>query len=151
MLNADTLRQALKEIYGIEDRYLVPISTNWFLPTVDPKDKIGSWIGYRILSKKPYARAFDDGKNMNKPIKVSFRMTFVGPQAEELADQVLLWEDRTDVTEVFGNIETQINYNSRQAFTYPVRNGGFNDSMAWVVDIDAQTFYKVDTNQKPWF
>lgn len=151
MLNAEILRDTLKEIFGIDDKYLVPISTNWFLPTTDPEDHVGTWIGYRIISKKPYVRAAQYGKDMVKPIKVTFRITFVGPQAEKLADQVLMWEDRADVTEAFEKSRTQINYTDRTSFTYPVRNGGFNDDLAWVVDLSAQTSYEVDTKQVPWF
>lgn len=151
MLNTKALRDTLKEIYGVEDKYLVPISTNWFLPTTDPNDKVHTWIGYRILNKKPYVRAMQQGRDMTKPIKVSFRLTFVGPQAEEFADQTLLWEDRTDVINAFERTESQINYTDRTAFTYPVRNGGYNDDMAWIVDMSAQTSYTVDTKQVPWF
>ena len=151
MLNASSLRSVLKDIYGVEDKYLVPISTNWFIPTIDSEDKISTWIGYRIISKRPMLRAYQSGRNVVKPIKVSFRLTFVGPQAEELADQVLVWEDRTDVTKAFAKQQAEINYTDRTSFTYPVRNGGFNDSMAWIVDLTAQTFYEVDTKQNPWF
>lgn len=150
MLNAESLRQVLKTIFGIDDKYLVPISTNWFIPTVDPEDKTASWIGYRIQSKKPNVRAYQIGVTYVKPIKVNFRLSFVGKQAEELADQVLLWEDRKDVTEAFESIKTQINYQDRQMFSYPVRNGGFNDELCWIVDLSAQTFFEVDTKQKPW-
>lgn len=151
MLNAKILRETLKAIYGIEDKYLVPISTNWFLPTTDPDDKVHTWIGYRILSKKPYVRAAQHGRDMTKQLKVTFRLTFVGPQAEELADQTLLWEDREDVTVEFEKSSTQLNYIDRTAFTYPVRNSGYNDDMAWIVDMPAQTSYIVDTKQVPWF
>ena len=151
MLDSMSLRAVLKEIFGVEDKYLVPISTNWFIPTTDPEDKVGSWIGYRVQSKKPYARAYLSNGKAYKPIKVSFRLSFVGPQAEALADQTLLWEDRADVTEAFEKENAQVNYQDRTAFSYPVRNGGFNDELCWVVDMSAQTFYEVDTNQKPWF
>lgn len=151
MLNATILRSILKEIYGVEDKYLVPISTNWFIPTVDPEDHVGTWIGYRIISKKPYVRAAQYGTDMTKPIRVQFRVTFVGPDAEKLADQVLLWEDRTDVQLAFEKHKTQINYTDRTSFTYPIRNGGYNDEMCWVVDLSAQTSYEVDTKQVPWF
>lgn len=151
MLNAKTLRTVLKEIYGVEDKYLVPISTNWFVPTVDPEDKVSTWIGYRIISKRPYVRGYQPDNYFNKPVKVSFRLTFVGPQAEELADQVLLWEDRTDVQKAFEKANAQINYTDRTSFTYPVRNGGYNDEMCWIVDLSAQTTYIVDTKQVPWF
>lgn len=150
MLDSTRLREVLKEIFGVDDKHLVPISTNWFIPTVDPSDKKGSWIGYRIQSKKPYARAYQGGTVMSKPLKVSFRLSFVGPEAEKLADQVLLWEDRADVQEAFEAANAQINYNDRVSFTYPVRNGGFNDSLCWIVDLSAQTFYEVDTKQVPW-
>lgn len=151
MLDAKILRKALKQIYGIEDKYLVPISTNWFIPTTDPDDKVHTWIGYRILTKKPYIRAVQRGGDMVKDIKVSFRLSFVGPQAEELADQTLMWEDRTDVILAFEESLSQINYEDRTSFTYPVRNGGYNDEMAWIVDMSAQTSYSVDTKQVPWF
>lgn len=150
MLNSESLRQILKEIFGVEDKYLVPISTNWFVPTIDPEDKVGSWIGYRIQSKKPYVRAYQTGATIHKPIKVNFRLSFVGPEAEALADQILLWEDRTDVQKAFEKVKAQINYTDRVSFTYPVRNGGFNDSLCWIVDLSAQTFYDVDTKQVPW-
>lgn len=150
MLNSESLRQILKEIFGVEDKYLVPISTNWFVPTVDPEDKVGSWIGYRIQSKKPYVRAYQTGATIHKPIKVNFRLSFVGPEAEALSDQILLWEDRTDVQKAFEKVKAQINYTDRVSFTYPVRNGGFNDGLCWIVDLSAQTFYDVDTKQVPW-
>lgn len=150
MLDSTSLRNVLKEIFGIDDKYLVPISTNWFVPTIDPDDKKGSWIGYRIQSKKPYVRAYQTGRVIQKPIKVHFRLSFVGPEAEKLADQVLLWEDRTDVQKAFEKVKAQINYEDRTSFTYPVRNGGFNDDLCWIVDISAQTFYEVDTKQVPW-
>ena len=130
MLNASSLRSVLKDIYGVEDKYLVPISTNWFIPTVDPEDKIGDWIGYRIISKKPVLRAYQSGRNMVKSIKVSFRITFVGPHAEDLADQVLLWEDRTDVTEAFAKQQAEVNSSDRSSLTYPHRVTSFLNIMA---------------------
>ncbi len=151
MIDANTLRSILKEIYGIDDKHLVPISTNWFVPTIEPSDKVGTWIGYRILSKQNLLRAYQSGVYMEKSIRVNFRLTFMGPQAEELADQTLLWEDRGDVIRAFGKYKAQINYKDRTMFSYPVRNGGFNDCMSWIVDMSAQTFYEVDTKQKPWF
>lgn len=150
MIDSDSLRLVLKDIFGIDDTHLVPISTDWFIPTVNPKDKTSSWIGYRILDKKPYARAWQGGVVMNKPLKIHFRLTFMGPQAESLSDQTLLWEDRDDVREAFEKYQAQINYQDRTSFSYPVRNGGFNDELAWIVDMSLQTSYEVNTNQMPW-
>lgn len=150
MLDSESLRSVLKEIFGIEDKYLVPIATNWFIPTIDPEDKTGSWIGYRIMSKKPYVRTYQVETIKSKPVKINFRLSFVGPQAEALADQVLLWEDRTDVVRAFESVGAQINYQDRTMFSYPVRNGGYNDATCWIVDLSAQTSFDVDTKQKPW-
>lgn len=151
MLNSKGLRTILKEIYGVDDKYLVPISTNWYVPTVDPDDKIGTWIGYRVISKKPIVRAYQSGTHMVSDIRVPFRISFVGPQAEELADQTLLWDVRTDVIEAFARQKAQVNYTDRTMFSYPVRQGGMNDELAWIVDLSVQTFYEIDTNQHPWF
>lgn len=150
MLDAEILRNILKDIYGVEDKFLVPISTNWFVPTVDPSEKIGTFIGYRVISKEPLIRAYQKDVHMVKSVRVSFRLTFVGPQAEQFADQTLLWDERTDVIKAFEKYKAQINYKSRTSFSYPVRNGGFNDSLAWIVDMSAQTFYEADTKQQPW-
>ena len=150
MLDAEILRNILKDIYGVEDKFLVPISTNWFVPTVDPCEKIGTFIGYRVISKEPLIRAYQKDVHMVKSVRVSFRLTFVGPQAEQFADQTLLWDERTDVIKAFEKYKVQINYKSRTSFSYPVRNGGFNDSLAWIVDMSAQTFYEADTKQQPW-
>lgn len=150
MLNTDSLRAVLKEIFGVDDKYLVPISTNWFVPTIDNNDSIGTWVGYRVIDKKPLIRAYQTGVYMEKSVRVSFRLTFVGPHAEDLANQVLLWDDRQDVIDAFAKYKAQLNYKNWTMFTYPVRNGGFNDSMAWIVDLSVQTFYEVDTKQMPW-
>ena len=150
MLDAEILRNILKDIYGVEDKFLVPISTNWFVPTVDPDEKIGTFIGYRVISKEPLIRAYQKDVHMVKSVRVSFRLTFVGPQAEQFADQTLLWDERTDVIKAFEKYKAQINYKSRTSFSYPVRNGGFNDSLAWIVDMSVQTFYEADTKQQPW-
>lgn len=152
MLNASTLRAALKDIYGVEDRYLVPLSKGWYVPTYDKNDLVGTWIGYRVSSKQPYARGYSQNETTwIRPIKTSFRVSFVGPQAEDLADQTLLWDERTDVQEAFEkHCLAQLNYNARQMFSYPVKEGGLNDGLCWCVDFSAQTFYTTTVKREPW-
>ena len=151
MLDSKALRDTLKKIFNVEDKYLVPLNSDWFIPTTDPNDKTGTWIGYRILNKKAYARAYQSGVYYVRPFKIRIRLSFVGPQAEHLADQTMFWEDRTDVQETFEKRQAQINYQDRISFTYPIRNGGYNDEMCWVTDLSAQTSYEVETKQRPWF
>lgn len=150
MLDSTSLREALKTIFGIEDRYLVPLDQGWYVPTYDTTDRTGTWIGYRILSKKPIARTYQDDRKYIKSIKVQFRLAFVGLDAEKLADQTLLWDDRKDVTDAFYKSYTQLNYISRQQFTYPVQNGGLNDNLCWCVDFSAQTFYCTEAQWDLW-
>lgn len=150
MFDTTILRSILKEIYGVDDKYLVPLNNGWFVPTVDPNEKVGTWIGYRINSYTPYTRAYQAGLYYTKPIKVKFRISFVGPEAETLVQQTLLWEDRKDVTDALEKYQLQINYDSREIYSYPIRNAGFNDMLCWIVDFSAQTSYEVDTKQKPW-
>lgn len=150
MLNSKTLRVALKTIFGVEDKYLVPLDQGWYVPTYDQTDKVGTWIGYRIMDKKPNIRTYQEGSKFIRSIKVNFRISFIGPQAEELCDQTILWDDRDDVQKAFAGCDAQINYNNRQCFSYPVKNGGLNDNLCWCVDFSSQTFYVVDANWSLW-
>lgn len=154
MLNSKSLRQALKKIFKIDDKYLVPLDQGWYVPTYDKEDKVGTWIGYRVMSKVPNVRTFtgrnERGPTKIKSIKVSFRLSFIGPQAEDLAEMLLLWDDRADVQEAFEECSAQINYNKRQQFSYPVKAGGLNDNLCWVTDFEAHSFYEVDAGYKPW-
>lgn len=150
MITSDNLKSILKEIYGIEEKYIVPLNSGWFAPTVDLKETKGTWIGYRINSIKPYTRAYSDKHAYVKPVKIAFRVTFVGHQAEEFAHQTMMWEDRADVTKVFEKYQAQVNYNERDIYTFPIKNQGFNDMLAWIVDFTVQTAYEVNTNWKPW-
>lgn len=150
MLNSTTLRAALKEIFGIADKYLVPMDEGWYVPTYDSTDHISTWVGYRILSKRPNERTFRQDKVFARPMQISFRISFVGPQAEELCDQTILWDDRDDVQQTFEKSQTQLNYKKRQIFSYPIKNGGLNDNLCWCVDFDAQSFYTVQANWDVW-
>ena len=154
MLNTKTLRTTLKEIFGVDDKHLVPLDSGWYVPTYDKNDTVGTWIGYRIMSKKPNVRTFTghngEGPTKIKSVKVTFRVSFIGPQAEELCDQTLLWDDRADVTTAFENQSAQINYTDRQIFSYPVKNGGLNDNLCWCVDLSAMTFYEIPAGWKKW-
>lgn len=152
MLDSQTLRAALQYIYGIDDKHLVPMNEGWFVPTIDKHDKVGTWIGYRCTSVKPYARAYatNGSQDYHKPVKVHFRVSFVGPQAEALALSTLMWDDRTDVQEAFEMCNTQINYNERVLYSYPVKNDGYNDTLCWIVDFTAQTTYDLHIDRSPW-
>lgn len=150
MLDSASLRQALKTIYGVADKYLVPLDQGWYVPTYDKNDKVSTWIGYRILEVKPNVRAGYTGASYNKSVKIRFRLAFIGKQAEDLALQTLLFDDRIDVVKAFEECQTQLNYVSREILTYPVKEGGLNDNLVWFTDIDCQSFYAADVKYSDW-
>lgn len=150
MLDSNALRQALTDIYGVDDKYIVPMDAGWYVPTYDKSNTVGTWIGYRILEVKPNVRAGYTGSSYNKSVKIRFRLSFIGKQAEELALQTLLFDDRQDVVEAFEKSQTQLNYVDREVLTYPVREGGLNDNLVWFTDIDCQSFYSADVIYENW-
>lgn len=150
MIDGSTLRNILKTIYGIDDSHLIALSESMFVPTTDRADKTGDWIGYRILDKQRITQAYADGIYFVAPLKVRFRIAYVGPHAEEFADQTIIWENRNDVQKAFDLYGAQVFYNTREEYSYPIKNTGFNDSPCWIVDMTAQTTYEIDTNWKPW-
>ena len=151
MLNAKSLRTALKEIFGVDDKYLVPLDEGWYVPTYDKEDTVGTWIGYRVLSKSPNLRAYQERDRWIRSLKASFRISFVGLQAEELADMTLLWDNRTDVQTAFEKYcNAQLDYNRRAQFSYPIKNGGLNDNLCWCVDFACHAFYVIEANYELW-
>lgn len=150
MIGHKELRDILLNIFGVPENHLVALSESMFIPTIDREDKVGDWIGYRILEEDRISRAYSNAEYYEVPLKIKFRLVFIGPNAEALCHDCLLWDDRYDVQQAFAKHEAQLFYSDRNYYTYPVKNEGFNDSSAWVVDFLAQTIYRVRTNYKPW-
>lgn len=137
MLDSKTLRQIIKEIFQFDDDFIVPISSNWFLPDINLDENPGTYIGYRILSKKNYS-----SDNKEDELKVSFRLTFVGENAEQMADRVHFWKDMKEVQKVFSKYKIQFNYSDLVSFTYPVRYN--NCEMSWILDMSCYSDYLQD-------
>lgn len=150
MIDTTSIRQALKDIYGIPDKYLVPMDSSFYVPTYDKNDHVNTWIGYRILSVKPNVRGYTGQQSYILPVQGLVRISFVGKQAEKLALQTLAFCDRKDCLEAFEAQEIQINYISREVMTYPIKEGGLNDSLCWFTDIKCQSFYRYDWEAEIW-
>lgn len=150
-MNIIELRDCLKEIWEVDDKHLLEMSTSLYVPTIDRNDKVGTWIGYRFMKKEKYMQAYKQGDQLCVPTRVWIRQVFVGPHAEELADNMLTWGDRQDVKEIFEKIQAQIMYNGLEVVAYSLRNEGFNDGVAWICDIPVQTIVGIDMHYVPWF
>ena len=142
MLNTETLRQIIKEIYKIEDEFIVPITTNWFIPDVKTKSESSIFIGYRIINKRKGSIENKNDSTKIDVIKTSFRLVFIGEDAEKFADEIHFWEDNKDILRIFEKYRIQVNSNHIDAFTYPIRD--CNCDLAWIIDLDATSDYKSD-------
>lgn len=142
----------LLQIFGIPEQYLVHLIGDYLIPRADLDAPTSNWIGYRVLSKRPYARAYGTSNNgyITIPLRLRFRLVFVGPQAEDFADSTMFWDDRADVKRIFDTYGAQMNYIDREIYSRVVRNKGFNDEIAWVVDINCQMNYTIDIRKPLW-
>ena len=141
MLDTATLRQIIKEIYNLDDDCIKAITTNWFLPEIT-NDIPEIIIGYRILSKRKINAEDSFNKEKKDCIKSSFRIVFVGENAEQFADQLHFWQDNKEVLKIFDKYKVKINFNDMTAFTYPIKAG--NCEMAWIFDMSARSDYHSD-------
>ncbi len=143
MLDSNTLRNIIKEIFNLDDSYIIPITTNWFIPDSDFLDTEATYIGYRIISSKKSSGRNQNNKTNQSYIRTCFRLSFVGVNAEKYASQILFWEDMKDIQKIFDKYKVQIVHDDITSFTYPLKNSLWG-IMAWVFDMYARTDYKED-------
>jgi len=159
LITMPTLQQCLQEIYldkSSDDferlkKFIVPLQGNWFVPTMDNSNPNATWCGFIVLGTNPKQRAVQNGTVVQKVVKTRFRMTFIGPQAEDFANQTLLWDERIDVKNIFTqHCVAQLCYDERQIYTRVYEQKGQNSTLVWVVDTAAMSYYALDTHQIPW-
>lgn len=153
MLTSNLLRQLIKDIYNLEDEFIIPISSNWFLPDVNLIEKPGTYIGYRIISKKNRFAEDNDDKQSLDSIKVSFRLCFIGIQAEELVDQIHFWKVNHNIQKLFASYKLILNYSDMTIFSYPMRIENSPAETVWICDMSCcSNFYQdlkqINTNTK---
>lgn len=142
MLDTNTLHNIIKEIFNLDDSYIIPINTNWWLPDSDFSDDNAIYIGYRIISSHKVSADNPINKTNKSYIKTSFRLSFVGVNAEKYASQIHFWDDMKDVQKIFEKYKVQVDYDDIHSYTYPVKNQKFD--MAWIFDMYASTDYQED-------
>jgi hypothetical protein len=132
-------------------KFLVPLQGNWFVPTIDKSSNIATWCGFIIMGTHPTQRATQRGAIVQKNVKTRFRLSFVGPQAEDFANQTLLWDERDDVKQSFTrNCAALLCYDDRSIYTKIFEQEGQNATLCWIVDMAAMSHYALDTHQIPW-
>ena len=132
MLNTETLREVLKEIYAYDDEHLLPIAIKGYIPDVSLNEKRESYIGYRIISKWPT-------KPEGSVITVNFRISLVGDKAEETADSILFWKVNKKVNKILDSYGIVLNLNDIREYSIPIKDD--SAEMAWIVDMSAESDY----------
>ncbi|MBR5966203.1 MAG: hypothetical protein IK015_08840 [Treponema sp.] len=141
MLNLKTLRIILKEIFELDDEHIVPITANWFVPSVNLKEEDEIYLGYRIISKKQFSLKDDENAGPDF-IKVYFRLSFLGRNSEQFAEQIYFWKDNDKVKNVFASFDLELNFNDISSFTYPISSSVKNGEMSWIFDMSAMSDYE---------
>jgi hypothetical protein len=138
-----------------QDKYVLPLQGNWFVPTsaLEAGDESPTtWIGYLILESRGETRSANyQGQVIERQMRQLFRLTFVGPQAEELANSTFFWEERKDVQDAFADMDAQLAYNQRRVYTRIFEQQGYNDTLVWVVDMMAMATIATEAaSWHPW-
>lgn len=130
MMTETNLKEILKTLFSIDDEHLVPITTNWFVPEIKPGTNEDT-IGYRVQSK---SLREEKGR---KYLRSNFRLSFVGEHAEELSQEVLLWQCDEKSDSLFEKYNIQIDYSGIAVFSYPIKD---SNKIAWIADLSAKSF-----------
>ena len=70
-------------------------------------------------------------------LRANFRLSFVGENAEELSQEVLLWQCNEKADSLFEKYNIQIDYPGITVFSYPVKE---SNKIAWIADLSAKSF-----------
>jgi hypothetical protein len=138
MFDLKRLKELLKSIYKLDDKYLMPITNNWFLPDGNIADVTKTYIGYRIMSKRTIS--YDSVDNQRKSyIKISFRLSFIGKNAEQLSDQIHFWKDQEDILKILDSYHLKLDCSDMCSYTYPTQMLKYE--MAWIFDLTVKADY----------
>lgn len=153
-LNQTTLRGILAAITSVSQDHIVPKQGNWWNPQ-ENAGNIENWIAYQIRSNKPKIAPFyvETEKNGSPVNSVAVQkiaiidLQFVGPDSEDLAQNVSMWPLRSDVKEAFQTIRGAIMYTDMDAQSSTFYQDGNNTVVSWNVQIEVNWYSVLDTNQ----
>ena len=119
-------------------KYFIPLQGNWWLPTEQSDEKISTWIGYNIVSKKGFIRARrisnETGSVMAQTCIAKVHLQFIGKDAETWASSVIMWDERTDVPKALERYAGQLFYEAREVIPTPYYHDGQNATFAHNID-----------------
>ena len=72
-------------------------------------------------------------------IKSNVRIQFIGKHAEEWANSLLFWDERTDVQQLLLDYDSQLLLGERDIITVPFQQDGYNGEMSYVASFSVLT------------
>lgn len=153
-LNTTTLRGILAAILSIDENHVVPKQGNWWNPQ-QANANIENWCAFQIRSNKPRTAPFyNTGKEENTKVNgaailkiATIDLQFVGPQSEDLAQNVALWAMRSDVQKQFKQVRGAVLYDGAEAISSIFSQEGNNTVIAWNSTLQVLWYSILDTSQ----
>ena len=151
-INMTNLRDVLCKIFfGSEweskKKYVVPLQGNWYNPS--QAHKLDNWIGYVINTCRTNVAVInrgDDGKHYYRNVQTEIHLSFIGHDAEALAQSVLFWLGRSDVKEIFDKkYKGVMNNKEVELYTSLYMQEGLNSALCWNTEISLQHCIMLDS------
>lgn len=152
-INMANLRDVLCEIFfGKEEaeekkKYVVPLQGNWYNPS--QAQRLDNWIGYVINAMKTNVAVVNPGNDSRRyyrTCQTEVHLSFIGEDAEKLAQSVLFWIARADVQAIFDKkYKGVVNNKESELYSSLYMQEGLNSVLCWNVDFSLQHNLMLDS------
>ena len=151
-INMENLREVLAVIFFGSDaeekkKYIVPLQGNWYNPS--QTQHLDNWIGYVIDSMKTdvsVVNSGDDGRRYYRNCQTVVHLSFIGTDAELIAQSVMFWLARTDVQRIIDDkYKGVINNKSFELYSSLYMQEGLNSQLCWNVEVSLQHNLMIDS------
>ena len=128
-------------------KYVVPLQGNWYNPS--QAHHVDNWIGYVINDMKANVAIVnrgDDGRRYYRECQTEIHLSFIGHNAEQLAQSVLFWLARADVADIFDKkYKGVINNKGFELYSSLYMQEGLNSTLCWNIDFSLQHNLMLDS------
>jgi hypothetical protein len=151
-LRHTSLRETLNNILfdGDEElkRYIVPLQGNWYNPTTGEEAK-NTWIGYVIDSVSYDSSAIHQGTKIVRTGKANIHLTFIGDEAEDIANSIAFWPYRQDVVKEFDKYRGVLNNQNIKVYTSLYMQEGLATTLCYNVNLTVMYNETLDISSVP--
>ena len=146
------LREVLCTIFFGDDaeankKYVVPLQGNWYNPS--QTQNVDNWVGYVIdtcRSNIAIVNRGDDGRRYYRNCQTSIHLAFIGKDAFKMAQSVMFWLARADVTAIFDKkYKGVINNKESEVYSSLYQQEGLNSAICWNIDFSLQHTLMLDS------